>query len=65
MAHRERLRCGTFSALARCPNMGNSSFAALVLIMLIVAVAVFVFAPHERRSTVSAGLPSALWSVQR
>ena len=45
--------------------MGNSCFSTLVLIMLVVAVAVFLLTPHERRSTASAGLPSVLWSAQR
>jgi len=45
--------------------MGSSSFSALVLIVLVVAVAVFLLTPYERRSTVSTGLPSTLWSAQR
>jgi hypothetical protein len=45
--------------------MANSSFGALVLLMLIVAVAVFVLAPHERHGTLSLGTPGPLWSGQR
>jgi hypothetical protein len=45
--------------------MANSSFGALVLLMLMVAVAVFLLTPHERRSGASFSTPSALWSIQR
>jgi hypothetical protein len=45
--------------------MANSSFGALVLLMLVVAAAVFVLTPHERRSLASLGNPSPLWSNQR
>lgn len=43
--------------------MANSSFGALVLLMLLVVVAVFLFTPHERGS-VSFNPPS-FWSGQR
>jgi hypothetical protein len=45
--------------------MANSSFGALVLIVLLVAVAVFLLAPHDRRSVASLGNPGPLWSSQR
>jgi len=45
--------------------MANSSFGALVLIMLLVAVAVFLLVPHDRQSTASLGNPGQLWSSQR
>lgn len=44
--------------------MANSSFGALVLLMLGVAAAVFLLTPHERRST-TAFNPSPLWSASR
>jgi hypothetical protein len=44
--------------------MANSCFGAVVLLMLLVAVAVFVLTPHERRTT-TAFNPSPLWFVQR
>jgi hypothetical protein len=44
-----RLR-GTFSRFVRSAGMANSSFGALVLLMLVVAAAVFVLTPHERGS---------------
>jgi hypothetical protein len=62
--HRERLRRGTFARIVRSTDMANSSFGALVLVMLVVAVAVFLLTPHERRSTSSFGGP-ALWTFQR
>jgi hypothetical protein len=45
--------------------MGNSSFAALVLIVLLIAVAMLFLAPHERQSTASLRNPASLWSSQR
>lgn len=45
--------------------MRTSSFAALVLAMLAVAVAVFLLTPHERRSTASSSTSTRLWSIQR
>jgi hypothetical protein len=42
--------------------MANSSFGALVLLMLMVAAAAFLLTPHER-SSVSFNSPS-LWSSQ-
>ena len=43
--------------------MANSCFGAVVLIVLLVAVAVFLLAPHERTSTASHGAPAPLWSA--
>ncbi|HYD05849.1 MAG TPA: hypothetical protein VEC60_08985 [Reyranella sp.] len=43
--------------------MANSSFGALVLLMLIVAAAVFLLTPHERASV--SFNPPAFWSAQR
>ena len=40
----------TFSRFVRSAGMANSSFGALVLLMLVVAAAVFVLTPHERGS---------------
>ena len=45
--------------------MANSSFGALVLIMLLIAVAVFLLVPHDRLNTASLGNPGQLWSSQR
>ncbi|MBS0525896.1 MAG: hypothetical protein JSS04_19870 [Proteobacteria bacterium] len=45
--------------------MANSSFGALVLIVLLVAVAAFLLTPHDRVSTASHSAPPALWSSQR
>lgn len=45
--------------------MANSSFGALVLMMLLVAFAVLLLAPHERESTTSLSNPRQLWSSQR
>lgn len=45
--------------------MANSSFGALVLIVLLVAVAVFLLVPHDRVSTAFRGAPAPLWSSQR
>ncbi len=45
--------------------MGNSCFGALVLIVLLVAVAVFVLTPHDRVNTASHSSPTPLWSSQR
>jgi hypothetical protein len=45
--------------------MANSSFGALVLLMLVVAAAVFVLTPHERRNTAASFNPSPFWSIQR
>jgi hypothetical protein len=44
--------------------MRTSSFAALALVMLIVAALAFVLTPHERGS-VSSGTSMPLWSGQR
>ena len=43
--------------------MANSCFGAVVLIVLLVAVAVFLLTPHERASTASHGTPAPLWST--
>jgi hypothetical protein len=51
--------------LKRSGHMANSSFGAPVLLMLIVAVAVFVLAPHARHSIVSHDTPGPLWSGER
>ena len=44
--------------------MANSSFGALALLMLVVAAAIFLLTPHERRSTLAFNSPP-LWSSQR
>lgn len=43
--------------------MANSSFGALVLLMLAVATAVFLLTPHER--SVASFNPPSFWSSQR
>ena len=43
--------------------MANSSFGALVLLMLVVAAAVFMLTPHERSST--SFNPPSFWSGGR
>jgi hypothetical protein len=43
--------------------MANSSFGALVILMLAVAVAVFLLTPHER--SMASFNPPAFWSGQR
>jgi hypothetical protein len=45
--------------------MANSCFGALVLIVLLVAAAVFVLTPHDRVNTAFHGAPAPLWSSQR
>lgn len=45
--------------------MGNSCFAAVVLIVLLVAAAVFVLTPHDRVNTAFHSAPAPLWSSQR
>jgi hypothetical protein len=62
---RERLRDGTFAIFVRSADMANSSFAALVLMVLAVAVTVFLLAPHDRGSAASFGNPAPLWALQR
>lgn len=42
--------------------MANSSFGALVILMLAVAFAVFLLTPHERSS--ASFNPPSLWSSQ-
>jgi hypothetical protein len=44
--------------------MGNSCFGALVLIVLLVAVAVFVLTPHDRVATAFHSAPT-LWSTSQ
>jgi hypothetical protein len=45
--------------------MANSCFGAVVLIVLLVAVAVFLLAPHDRVSMASHGASAPLWASQR
>ena len=42
--------------------MANSCFGAVVLIVLLVAVAVFLLTPHDRVSTASHSAAAPLWS---
>lgn len=42
--------------------MRTSSFALLTLVVLIVAFAVLLLTPHERRSTATVQTPPPLWS---
>jgi hypothetical protein len=42
--------------------MRLSSIAALAVFILLVAMAVFVLTPYERRSSASLGLPGPLWA---
>ncbi|HEY4168200.1 MAG TPA: hypothetical protein VGM96_15555 [Reyranella sp.] len=44
--------------------MANSCFGAVVLIVLLVAVAVFLLAPHERVATAFHSAPT-LWSTSQ
>lgn len=44
--------------------MRTSSFAALALVLLVVAALAFVLTPHER-SAVSSGTSVPFWSSQR
>ncbi len=53
-----------FALLWRSKGMANSCFGALVLIVLLVAVAVFLLAPHERVSTAFHSAPT-LWSTSQ
>lgn len=45
--------------------MANSCFGAVVLIMLLVAVAVFLLTPHDRVNTAFHSAPASLWSTSQ
>jgi hypothetical protein len=45
--------------------MANSCFAAVVLVVLLVAAAVFMLTPHDRVNTAFHSAPTPLWSSQR
>ena len=62
--HREFL-ADTFALLGRSGSMANSCFGALVLIVLLVAVAVFLLTPHDRVSTAFHSSPAPLWSTSQ
>jgi len=45
--------------------MANSCFGAVVLIVLLVAVAVFLLTPHDRVSVAFHSAPAPLWSTSQ